>query len=148
MFKQFIKKSRKQAFTLIELAIIIAIIGVMSAVAVTQMMDLSGSAEEALLEDYLQKLNTGVAQFMAANGRMPDNFGEFSATATALDADKGITVPLLVSKKGDPICSASTSKTLTCNGAGLRARQATYTLANGSIKIVITRKTGAAGSVS
>ena len=68
---------KQKGFTLIELAIIIAIIGIMSSVAVTQFIDLTGNAEEAVLSDYLQKLNTGVASYMAATGHRPDDFEDF-----------------------------------------------------------------------
>jgi type II secretory pathway pseudopilin PulG len=140
-----LKSLKRSAFTLIELAIIIAIIGVMSAVAITQMMDLSGSAEEAVLEDYLQKLNTGVAQFMAANGRRPDGFGEFVAALADLDAASGLTVPTLVAKNGQDMCGVpgAAETALTCAGAGLRARNATYDLTNGTITLTITAVGGA-----
>jgi type II secretory pathway pseudopilin PulG len=131
---------KKNAFTLIELAIILAIIGVMSAVAITQMMDLTGSAEEALFEDYLQKLNTGVAQYMVSQGHRPDNFSDF--VGGNLDVANGITVPLLVSKSGDDICQAAGTTTMTCSGPGVRSRNATYTLTSGTIELQISRLNG------
>jgi prepilin-type N-terminal cleavage/methylation domain-containing protein len=135
-----ISSVKRKAFTLIELAIILAIIGVMSAVAITQMMDLTGSAEEALFEDYLQKLNTGVAQYMVAKGHRPDSFSDF--VGATLDVSNGVTVPLLVSKSGDPICPAPGAGTMNCNGAGVRSRNATFTLTSGTIELQITRLGG------
>ena len=138
-------KSKQSAFTLIELGIIIAIIGVMSAVAVTQMMDLTGNAEEALLEDYLQKLNSATAQYVAFKGRSPDDFSEFVAVDSAsLDPETGLVIPLLY-KKNDtsmPLCGTTvpTTTTLTCAGAELKRRTAVYTMDNnGVVTMVITK---------
>jgi type II secretory pathway pseudopilin PulG len=140
-------KAKQNAFTLIELGIIIAIIGIMSAVAVTQMMDLTGNAEEAVLQDYLSKLNGGAAQYLVATGKRPTKFDDFVAVnnaaldATAIAAGK--TVPLLYNKKGQEMCGAavSTTATFTCTGgvnAGLDKGTATYTLTNGVVTAVIS----------
>ncbi len=138
-------KPKQSAFTLIELGIIIAIIGVMSAVAVTQMMDLTGNAEEALLEDYLQKLNSATAQFVAFKGRSPDNFAEFVAVDSAsLDPSTGLVIPLLY-KKNDtnmPLCgdAVPTTQELTCDGDELKRRTAVYTMDNnGVVTMVVTK---------
>ena len=138
-----LNRHKQNAFTLIELGVIIAIIGVMSAVAVTQMMDLTGNAEAAVLEDYLQKLNSGSAQFLAYKGRRPTGFGEFMAATNAdLDPDTGLVVPLLYSKSGDEMCGTTApgddAETLTCDGEGLANRRAVYTLDNGMVTMVLT----------
>ena len=141
-----LNKAKQSAFTLIELGIIIAIIGIMSAVAVTQMMDLTGNAEEAVLQDYLQKLNTGAAQYLVSQGKRPTAFDDFvvettddlTPTNTAL----GKTVPLLYNKKGEEMCGTSvpTDQTLTCDPTssdGISNRKAEYTMTNGMISAVI-----------
>ncbi len=142
-----LNKAKQSAFTLIELGIIIAIIGIMSAVAVTQMMDLTGNAEEAVLQDYLQKLNSGAAQFLVANGRIPQTFDEFmvlnNAALTPANALLGRTVPLLYNKKNEQMCGAAvpTTATFTCSplNPGLDKATAVYTLTNGAVTAVITR---------
>ena len=134
---------RNKGFTLIELAIIIAIIGIMSAVAVTQFIDLTGNAEEAVLSDYLQKLNTGVASYMAAQGRIPDDFEDFmAATPSGLTPATGKNIALLTNKSGTALCTmpVAASLTLTCDAAGLRAKKATYTLNAGAITMVLANK--------
>jgi type II secretory pathway pseudopilin PulG len=141
-------KAKQSAFTLIELGIIIAIIGIMSAVAVTQMMDLTGNAEEAVLQDYLQKLNSGAAQYLVSQGKRPTKFSDFvvedtSELTTANVAD-GKTVPLLYNKNNEAMCTTTvpTTQTLTCepdtDSPGISNRKAIYTMSNGMITAVIT----------
>lgn len=139
-------KRQYKGFTLIELAIIIAIVGIMSAVAVTQFVDLTGNAEEALLSDYLQKLNTGVASFLAAKGYRPDAFTDFVATdASGLSVATGKNIVGLTDQTGTALCTIAAT-TITCNNAKLRTRTAVYTYSSGAITMVITTRTGAAGT--
>jgi len=143
-----LNKAKQSAFTLIELGIIIAIIGIMSAVAVTQMMDLSGNAEEAVLQDYLQKLNSGAAQYLVSQGKRPTRFDDFvvpnTGELTTANAADGKTVPLLYNKKNEAMCTTTvpTAQTLTCEpgttSPGISNRKAVYTMANGMITAVIT----------
>jgi prepilin-type N-terminal cleavage/methylation domain-containing protein len=141
--KKTVAKKQK-GFTLIELAIIIAIIGIMSAVAVTQFIDLTGNAEEAVLSDYLQKLNTGVASYMAATGHRPDNFSDFvAATPALLTPGTGLNIALLSNKSGVALCATPVGTVLTCEEAGLRAKTAVYTLNAGAITIVLKDRAGA-----
>ena len=143
---QSLKKTvakKQKGFTLIELAIIIAIIGIMSAVAVTQFIDLTGNAEEAVLSDYLQKLNTGVASYMAATGHRPDTFADFVAdTPGAMAPGTGLNIALLTNRAGVALCSsaATAPTTLTCEQAALRAKTAVYTLNAGAITMGITNR--------
>jgi prepilin-type N-terminal cleavage/methylation domain-containing protein len=144
-FKKTANKKQK-GFTLIELAIIIAIIGIMSAVAVTQFIDLTGNAEEAVLSDYLQKLNTGVASYMAATGHRPDDFEDFmAATPAALTPASGKNIALLTNRAGTALCTmpAAASLTLTCEQPELRARTAVYTLNAGAITMALSTRAGA-----
>jgi type II secretory pathway pseudopilin PulG len=143
-----LNKAKQSAFTLIELGIIIAIVGIMSAVAVTQMMDLTGNAEEAVLQDYLQKLNGAAAQFLVVQGRIPQTFDEFmvvdNSELTPDNAADGKTVPLLYNKRNEDMCGTAlpTTATLECNptdNPGLDKASATYTLTNGAVTAVITR---------
>jgi type II secretory pathway pseudopilin PulG len=141
-------KAKQSAFTLIELGIIIAIIGIMSAVAVTQMMDLTGNAEEAVLQDYLQKLNSGAAQYLVSQGKRPTKFSDFvvatTADLTAPNVADGKTVPLLYNKNNEAMCTSAvpSTQTLTCEpgttSPGISNRKAVYTMSNGMITAVIT----------
>ena len=144
-FKKTANKKQK-GFTLIELAIIIAIIGIMSAVAVTQFVDLTGNAEEAVLSDYLQKLNTGVASYMAATGHRPDDFEDFmAATPATLTPGTGKNIALLSNRSGAALCTMPSAGglVLTCDTDALRAKTAVYTLNAGAITMVLANRAGA-----
>ena len=148
-FKKTANKKQK-GFTLIELAIIIAIVGIMSAVAVTQFIDLTGNAEEAVLSDYLQKLNMGVASYMAATGHRPDSFADFvGATPADLAPGTGLNIAALTDKSGNAYCGtipatkAASSTGYVCAETTLRSKQATYSLNYGAITMTLTEKEGA-----
>jgi prepilin-type N-terminal cleavage/methylation domain-containing protein len=145
-FKKTANKKQK-GFTLIELAIIIAIVGIMSAVAVTQFIDLTGNAEEAVLSDYLQKLNTGVASYMAATGHRPDTFADFvAATPADITPGNGLNIAALTDKNGNAYCGAiPTAKTTAyvCAETALRSKSASYVLNHGAITMTLSNKSGA-----
>ncbi len=48
---------QKKAFTLVEMGITIVVIGILTAMAMIQTQGIDESTENAMLEDYLQKLN-------------------------------------------------------------------------------------------
>ena len=56
---------RKQAFTLIELVMVIAILGILAAVAIPRFIDLSGQAEEAAEEGVVGSVRSGVYTYYA-----------------------------------------------------------------------------------
>ncbi|MFM7390067.1 MAG: prepilin-type N-terminal cleavage/methylation domain-containing protein [Vampirovibrionales bacterium] len=142
----------KQGFSLIELALIIAIIGILAALTATQFVDLTANAEKSLLQDFGQKLTSSLSSFVAAKGRFPSptdtdgGFKEFVADygpapsfAPNLgtgDNRKFIGLPIL---KGDKAICALTSATLiTCNDEELVGFNATYTYVNGGVVTSIT----------
>lgn len=141
----FLRAKQQKAFTLIEMGIVIAVMGILSAMAMLQTESIDESMENAILEDYLQKLNAGAATYLENQGQHPDDFSQFMAVNQAgLDPDNSIVVPLLYNRNNVEICGnavpASGSTTLTCNGAGLVRRQATYTLTAGMVSIAISSK--------
>ena len=134
-----------RAFTLIELAVVIAVIGILSVMAMVQTEGMDESMENALLEDYLQKLNAGAATYLEKTGQEPTDFRQFIAIDRAsLDPANNILVPLLYNKDNVEMCGTvrpvSGTTTLICNGSGLVKRKATYTLTAGMVSIVIAPK--------
>jgi prepilin-type N-terminal cleavage/methylation domain-containing protein len=134
---------KKNAFTLIELGVAIGIIGILVSAVFTQVLDLTGRSEEGVLNNYTSKLNGVIGQFAAANGRIPDGFGEFVVVNSSdLDSSNNKLISLLFARNGDPMCGvvapADSDTTLVCNDVGLKRRHATYTLDNGVVTVTIT----------
>ena len=143
--KMFVIAKQHKGFTLIEMGVVIAVIGILSVMALVQTEGMDESTENALLEDYLQKLNAGAAKYLENTGQEPTDFRQFiAANRTSLDPDNNILVPLLYTQRNVEMCGtvrpASGSKTLICNGSGLVKRKATYTLTAGMVSIVIEPK--------
>lgn len=136
---------QKKAFTLVEMGITIVVIGILTAMAMIQTQGIDESTENAMLEDYLQKLNSGAATYLENTGQSPTSFNQFMAVDHAgLDPENNILVPLLYNQNNIEMCGttipAVSTTTLTCDGAGLVKRQATYTLTAGMISINISAK--------
>lgn len=122
-----------QAFTLVEVALVLGVIGVLAGAAVTMIGDFHSNAEESVFREYYQDLNIATTQFLSARGRKPNGFGEFmGATQGDLDPWQGITVPLMYNKNNEPLCGTTvpgpTTKILVCDDIGLQMKKATYTL--------------------
>ena len=143
--KMFVIANQYKGFTLIEMGVVIAVIGILSVMAMVQTEGIDDSTENALLEDYLQKLNAGAATYLENTGQEPTDFRQFIAIDRAsLDHANNILVPLLYNKDNVEMCGtvrpASGTTTLICNGSGLVKRQATYTLTAGMVSIVTAPK--------
>jgi type II secretory pathway pseudopilin PulG len=93
------------AFTLMELALIIAIIGILAAFAVTQSMRMTDGAEEAMLENYYQRLKQGYVHYTVTMGKRPQRFDDFVVSSRIfLDPSIGRTVTILLDKDNMPAC--------------------------------------------
>ncbi len=134
-----------RAFTLIEITVVIAVMGILTAMAMVQTEGIDDSTENALLEDYLQKLNAGAATYLENTGQPPTDFRQFMAVNRAsLNPNNNILVPLLYNRNNVEMCGTSLptvgSTTLLCQGLGLTKRKATYTLTAGMVSVVISAK--------
>ena len=76
MLKNF-KKSEK-GFTLIELLIVVAIIGILAAIAIPQFASYRAKAYNAAAESDLKNIKTGMEAYMADNQEYPAVLGLFN----------------------------------------------------------------------
>jgi prepilin-type N-terminal cleavage/methylation domain-containing protein len=140
--KRYVKH---QAFTLVEVAIALGIIGILAGAAITMIGDFQTGSEESVFREHYQDLNIATTQFLAATGRKPKGFGEFmGATQADLDPGNGITVPLMYNKNNEPLCGTTvplaTDTTLVCDDVGLQMKKATYTLQGNVVLMEIEDK--------
>ena len=99
-----IQKKQQQGFTLIELMIVIAIVGILAAIALPAYQDYTVRAKMSEALANLAEAKTSVAEYYAANNRMPP-----TADAAGFNSDVGtdIVASLVYSSTGGrPIIAA------------------------------------------
>ena len=69
-------RSRERGFTLLEMLIVVALIGIVVAVAVGQYRNSIQKAKEAVLREDLYIMRTAIDQFFADKGRYPSDLFE------------------------------------------------------------------------
>lgn len=70
-----------QGFTLIELAVVIAVIAILAAVALPRLTDLGDEAERAAVQDFQKKLQTAYGIYTAERSTQPTTFDQFVSQA-------------------------------------------------------------------
>ena len=135
------KAAAQKGFTLVELAVVIAIIAILSAVAIPRFMDTTTSAEESMARDLVSQLNSAAAIWTAQNAQSPDGFDDFVDDANPPAANMTIGVGAFGSNRVP--CDVS-AQTINCNAAFDRV-DASYSWNNGAITATISRRANAGG---
>lgn len=84
------RKTFHPGFTLVELAIVIAIVAILGAVAIPAMGNMSGKAEASVIQGLQDELQDGASMYMAGAGVPPASFSAFVASRSVdLDTSPG-----------------------------------------------------------
>ncbi len=129
--------TKPNGFTLIELAVVIAIIAILAAVAVPRLSNLGDEAERSAAQDFLRNLRSAQNIYLMEKSTQPDTFEDFVKT-TALANNEDFKISTITIGNGG--CTPS-GDTVTCTNADFPqlARQGlsvSYTMdANGTITL-------------
>lgn len=135
-------RTAQKGFTLIELAVVIAIIAILAAVAIPRFGNSTGRAERAKSADLVSQLTSAAAIYTANQATTPTQFSDFiEASATATTATGAHTIALGGFNNGLATQGTPGSMTFVFNDGN----RAVYAFNSGSITCVWTDTAGNSG---
>lgn len=126
-----------KGFTLIELAVVIAIIAILASVAIQRFSNLTGAAERAVAENFGTQLNTAAATYMAAQAQAPTSYTVFVTDDPTKVNTGTFTIATPRDRTGTALCTTA-ANAITCNN--FKGITASYAFSNGVTTATIANK--------
>ena len=127
--RRMIQRTAQKGFTLVELAVVIAIVAILAAVAIPKLTNATDAAQRSVALDFVSQLNSASAMYTAKQMTTPDDFADFVTSAAIASGDE---FTISTSTLGDGTCTVAAS-TVTCATAFDKLGAVTYTWTDGSI---------------